>query len=264
MENLLVSGTVSTQCSSNTTASSFAEYKPQRQDSGFSEDASQQINTPLPTSSTTTAPESLVPTTPSSEPKVPPADAEACNSTEVNQLTIVRGFGPGYISEFTHSTPANQKMTFKSEGAIESDESAIESDEGAIEQDDSVWEDDDNEESSGPASPKEDCSFQCLKIEVKPPVDRSLLTKDFQKTMQNEASPTRSPSVDRRSRTTRPNGPSCGNSPQVEVLMMMSQAGAKPMTQTTSNNYTSVMSSYTTRSAMIQSELTRYGSPLLT
>ncbi|KAH5702875.1 hypothetical protein HBI20_250650 [Parastagonospora nodorum] len=120
-------------------------------------------------------------------------------------LSDQRDFAEYKPQQFTHSTPANQKMTFKSEGAIESDESAIESDEGAIEQDDSVWEDDDNEESSGPASPKEDCSFQCLKIEVKPPVDRSLLTKDFQKTMQNEASPTRSPSVDRRSRTTRPN-----------------------------------------------------------
>ncbi|KAH5034580.1 hypothetical protein HBI75_088400 [Parastagonospora nodorum] len=159
------------------------------------------------------------------------------------------------------STRTYHDVTSDSDAAIESD-SEDDVDESAIEEEDSEdgeWDDVDEEE-SGPASPKQNNMFD--RVESKSNLltsHRSLLTTalhegDRAKQLQNEAS--RSTSAIRRSRTTTPNGPSCGNSPQEEGLMMRSQSRAKPIIQTTSNNYTPAMSPRTTRRAMLQSELT--------
>lgn len=159
------------------------------------------------------------------------------------------------------STRTFQDIASESEGAIES-ESEEEFDESAIEEDDSEddWEDDDNEE-SGPSSVTERPSFP--RVDSKPDLKshRSLLTSaihqgDRAQALQNEAS--RSSPAIRRSRTTTPNGPSTGNSPQEDSgLMMRPQASrAKPIIMTTSNVHPPAMSPKTTRRLMLQSELT--------
>ncbi|KAF2117421.1 hypothetical protein BDV96DRAFT_598322 [Lophiotrema nucula] len=148
----------------------------------------------------------------------------------------------------------------ESEEAIESD-SEDESD-NAIEEDDSEddWEDDN--EDSGPSSLTEREMFH--KVDSKPNLvsRRSLLTtlmheKDRASALQNEAS--RSTPAIRRSRTTPPNGPSTGNSPQEDSgLMMRPQASrAKPIIMTTSNVHPPMLSPRTTRRNMLQTELTQ-------
>ncbi|KAJ4376345.1 hypothetical protein N0V83_001628 [Neocucurbitaria cava] len=154
-------------------------------------------------------------------------------------------------------------MTSESEGAIESD-SEEEFDESAIDEDDSEeeWEDDDeNNEDSGPSSVTERAQFP--RVDSKPNLTshRSLLTSalhqdDRASALQSAAS--RSTPAIRRSRTTTPNGPSTGNSPQEDSgLMMRPQATrAKPIIMTTSNVHPPAMSPKTTRRLMLQSELT--------
>jgi hypothetical protein len=158
------------------------------------------------------------------------------------------------------STRTYQDLTSESDGAIESD-SEDDVDESAIEEDDSEaeWEDDDiEEEDSGPSSLKEGGLFR--RVDSKPNLTshRSLLTTalhqgDRAMALQNEAS--RSTSAIRRSRTTSPNGPSTGNSPQEEGLMMR-QSKPKPIIMTTSNVHPPAMSPRTTRRMMLSSELT--------
>jgi hypothetical protein len=159
------------------------------------------------------------------------------------------------------STRTYQDMTSESEGAIESD-SEDDVDESAIEEEDSDWEDDDNdnEEESGPASPKEGGMFARVESKSNLTSHRSLLTTalhegDRAQALQNEAS--RSTSAIRRSRTTTPNGPSIGSSPQEEGLMMrQSKPKAKPIIMTTSNVHPPAMSPRTTRRLMLTQELT--------
>lgn len=148
------------------------------------------------------------------------------------------------------------------ESAIES-ESDEESDENAIEEDESDegdWEDD-NEESM-PPSEDEKPMFQ--RVDSKPNLvsRRSLLTTmmhqgDRAQALQNAAS--RSQPAIRRSRTSTPNGPSTGNSPQEDGgLMMRQQASrAKPIIMTTSNVHPPMLSPRTTRRNMLQTELTQ-------
>jgi hypothetical protein len=159
------------------------------------------------------------------------------------------------------STRTFQDATSESEAAIESD-SEEDVDESAIEEEESDeddWEDDDNEE-SGPPSVADRPLFQ--RVDSKPNLTsrRSLLTTalhqdDRASALQNAAS--RSSPAIRRSRTTTPNGPSIGNSPQEDSgLMMRPQASRpKPIIMTTSNVHPPAMSPKTTRRNMLTSEL---------
>jgi len=159
------------------------------------------------------------------------------------------------------STRTYQDVTSESEEAIES-ESEEDIDESAIEEDDSEeeWEDDDDNEESGPSSLREGGLFQ--RVDSKPNLQsrRSLLTTalhegDRALALQNAAS--RSTPAIRRSRTTTPNGPSTGNSPQDEGLMMRQQVSrSKPIIMTTSNVHPPAMSPRTARRLMLQQELT--------
>jgi hypothetical protein len=158
------------------------------------------------------------------------------------------------------STRTYQDMTSESEGAIETD-SEDDVDESAIEEEDSDWEDDDNEEESALASPKEDSMFHRVESKSNLRSHRSLLTTalhegDRALALQNEAS--RSTSAIRRSRTTTPNGPSIGNSPQEDGLMMRTSTKQKPkpIIMTTSNVHPPAMSPRTTRRLMLTQELT--------
>jgi len=102
----------------------------------------------------------------------------------------------------------------ESEGAIETDSEEDESDENAIEEEDSddeEWEDDDDAASSSVT--------EFHRVDSRPNLvsRRSLLTTaltqgERARALQNEAS--RSTPAIRRSRTSTPNGPSTGNSPQ--------------------------------------------------
>ncbi|OAK96669.1 DUF1752-domain-containing protein [Phaeosphaeriaceae sp. SRC1lsM3a] len=164
-------------------------------------------------------------------------------------------------TSFKHevTTRTFHDMTSESDAAIES-ESDDDVDESAIEEDDSEedWEDEGDEDESGPSSPKDGGLFR--RVDSKPNLTshRSLLTSalhegDRALALQNQAS--RSTSAIRRSRTTTPNGPSTGNSPQEEGLMMR-QSKPKPIIMTTSNVHPPAMSPRTTRRLMLQSELT--------
>jgi len=164
------------------------------------------------------------------------------------------------------STRTYQEMTSESEGAIESDseddvdESAIDDDDEDEDDSDAEWEDDNGEEESVPASPKQGGLFR--RVDSKPNLTshRSLLTSalhegDRAQAMQNAAS--RSQPAIRRSRTTTPNGPSTGTSPQEEGLIMRTHTRAKPIIMTTSNtSHPPAMSPRTTRRHMLSSELT--------
>ncbi|KAG9380023.1 DUF3295 multi-domain protein [Pyrenophora tritici-repentis] len=150
----------------------------------------------------------------------------------------------------------------ESEAAIESD-SEDDVDESAIEEEDSddeEWEDDDNEE-SGPPSVVDRPMFPRVDSRVNLSSRRSLLTTalhqdDRAAALQNAAS--QSSSAIRRSRTTAPNGPSTGNSPQEDCgLMMRAQASRpKPIIMTTSNVHPPTMSPKTIRRQMLTNELT--------
>lgn len=148
----------------------------------------------------------------------------------------------------------------ESEEAIES-ESEEDSDDNAIEEEDSdeEWEDDNDD--SAVASVDERPMFQ--RVDSKPNLvsRRSLLTTmmhqgDRAQALQNAAS--RSTPAIRRSRTTTPNGPSTGNSPQEDAGLMMRQQASrsKPIIMTTSNVHPPALSPRTTRRNMLQTELT--------
>lgn len=162
------------------------------------------------------------------------------------------------------STRTIQDLASESEGAIESD-SEEDFDESAIDEDDSEedWEDDDENDESRPSSVNERPMFQ--RVDSKPDLTsrRSLLTTALHEgdrafALQNAAS--RSSPAIRRSRTTTPNGPSTGNSPQEDSGLMMRQQATrtKPIIMTTSNllPHPPAMSPKTTRRLMLQSELT--------
>lgn len=155
-----------------------------------------------------------------------------------------------------------QEAISESEGAIESD--SDEPDESAIEEEDSGddWEDDDDEaDESHQSSMQNNAMFP--RVDSKPNLTshRSLLTTmmhegDRAQAMQNAAQRQQLPPI-RRSRTTTPNGPSIGNSPQEDSgLMMRQQASrAKPIIMTTSNVHPPALSPRTTRRLMLQNEL---------
>lgn len=155
-----------------------------------------------------------------------------------------------------------QEAISESEGAIESD--SDEPDESAIEEEDSGddWEDDDEEaaDESHQSSMQPPSMFP--RVDSKPNLTshRSLLTTmmhegDRAQAMQNAAQRQQPPI--RRSRTSTPNGPSIGNSPQEDSgLMMRQQASrAKPIIMTTSNVHPPALSPRTTRRLMLQNEL---------
>lgn len=155
-----------------------------------------------------------------------------------------------------------QEAISESEGAIESD--SDEPDESAIEEEDSGddWEDDDEEaDESHQSSVQNPAMFP--RVDSKPNLTshRSLLTTmmhegDRAQAMQHAAQRQQPPQI-RRSRTTTPNGPSIGNSPQEDSgLMMRQQASrAKPIIMTTSNVHPPALSPRTTRRLMLQNEL---------
>jgi hypothetical protein len=169
------------------------------------------------------------------------------------------------ITSFSNqvSTRTLQDLASESEGAIETD-SEDEPDESAIEEDDSEedWEDDDdnNNDESRQSSMVDRGMFS--RVDSKPNLasHRSLLTTmmhegDRAQAMQSAAA--RGAPPIRRSRTTTPNGPSIGNSPQEDSgLMMRQQASrAKPIIMTTSNVHPPALSPRTTRRNMLQTEL---------
>ncbi|KAF2124083.1 DUF1752-domain-containing protein [Dothidotthia symphoricarpi CBS 119687] len=157
------------------------------------------------------------------------------------------------------NTRTYHDATSDSDGAIETD-SEDEPDESAIEEEDSDgdWEDDNDD--SGPSSVTEQSMFK--RVDSKPNLvsRRSLLTTmmhegDRAQALQNAAS--RSTPAIRRSRTSTPNGPSIGNSPQEDSGLMMRQqvTRAKPIIMTTSNVHPPALSPRTTRRNMLQTEL---------
>jgi hypothetical protein len=156
-----------------------------------------------------------------------------------------------------------QEAISESEGAIESD--SDEPDESAIEEEDSGddWEDDDDEAVDESHQSSMQASSMFPRVDSKPNLTshRSLLTTmmhegDRAQAMQNAAQRQQAPPI-RRSRTTTPNGPSIGNSPQEDSgLMMRQQASrAKPIILTTSNVHPPALSPRTTRRLMLQNEL---------
>ncbi|KAH6629187.1 hypothetical protein C7974DRAFT_424274 [Boeremia exigua] len=158
-----------------------------------------------------------------------------------------------------------QEAISESEGAIESD--SDEPDESAIEEEDSGddWEDDDEEAADESHQSSMQTTAMFPRVDSKPNLTshRSLLTTmmhegDRAQAMQNAAQRQRQqPPQIRRSRTTTPNGPSIGNSPQEDSgLMMRQQASrAKPIIMTTSNVHPPALSPRTTRRLMLQNEL---------
>lgn len=156
-----------------------------------------------------------------------------------------------------------QEAISESEGAIESD--SDEPDESAIEEEDSGddWEDDDEEAADESHQSSVQNTSMFSRVDSKPNLTshRSLLTTmmhegDRAQAMQNAAQRQQPPQI-RRSRTTTPNGPSIGNSPQDDSgLMMRQQASrAKPIIMTTSNVHPPALSPRTTRRLMLQNEL---------
>ncbi|KAJ4349385.1 uncharacterized protein N0V89_008000 [Didymosphaeria variabile] len=125
----------------------------------------------------------------------------------------------------------------ESEEAIES-ESEVDSDDNAIEEEDSDGEWEDDNDDSAVAS-----------VDERPMGDRA-------QALQNAAS--RSTPAIRRSRTSTPNGPSTGNSPQEDTGLMMRQqvTRSKPIIMTTTNAHPPALSPRTTRRNMLQTELT--------
>ncbi|KAF2634145.1 DUF1752-domain-containing protein [Massarina eburnea CBS 473.64] len=147
------------------------------------------------------------------------------------------------------------------ESAIESDsdesDNAIEEEEEFDEDD---WEDEGENEDSVPASVDERPMFQ--RVDSRPNLvsRRSLLTTmmhqgDRAQALQNAAS--RSQPAIRRSRTSTPNGPSTGSSPQEDSPLMMKPTRSKPIIMTTSNVHPPMLSPRTTRRNMLQTELTQ-------
>jgi hypothetical protein len=168
------------------------------------------------------------------------------------------------VSTRTIHDATSEESETAMESAIES-ESEVDSDDNAIEEEDSddeEWEDDENED-SGPPSIDERSMFQ--RVDSKPNLvsRRSLLTTmmhqgDRAQALLDSATRASAPVI-RRSRTSTPNGPSTGSSPQEESgLMMRPQAPrTQPIIMTTSNVHPPMLSPRTTRRNMLQTELTQ-------
>lgn len=179
--------------------------------------------------------------------------------------------------QLRNAAPMRKTTSFKSEvstntfhNVSESSEAAIESDsedgvdESAIKDEDldeDEWEDDDSEESGPPSVAEHRPLFS--RVDSKPNLSsrRSLLTTalhqgDRASALQNAASRL-SPAI-RRSRTTTPNGPSTGTSPQQDSSLMMRDQTSRPrpIIMTTSNVHPPAMSPKTCRRNMMTSELT--------
>jgi hypothetical protein len=172
------------------------------------------------------------------------------------------------IATRTKMTFAKEQPALKTtseESAIDSDSEYDESEDdgNAIasdseDDDEGEWEDD-NE--SGPSSVNDREMFQRVDSRAHLTSHRSLLTDlmnegDRAQAMLNAA--TRSTPALRRSRTSTPNGPSTGNSPQEDSpLVMRAQVPrSKPIIMTTSNVHPPTLSPRTTRRNMLQTELT--------
>ncbi|KAL1649461.1 hypothetical protein SLS58_001516 [Diplodia intermedia] len=172
-----------------------------------------------------------------------------------------------------------ERKAYESEEVFESDSEDEVSDNAIEEDDESQWEDSDDE--SGPSSVNDKVSFQ--RVDSKPNLTsrRSLLTTlmhegDRAQALQNAAS--RSTPALRRSRTTSPNGPSMGASPNTHTLRYQPAQPAqpappaqpvqpepevqqiprsKPIIMTTSNTHAPpALSPRTTRRNMLTTELT--------
>ncbi|KAF2713958.1 DUF1752-domain-containing protein [Pleomassaria siparia CBS 279.74] len=198
------------------------------------------------------------------------SDEDALSSLETSMSTFAKrsslsdslkplGRKTTFKNEVSTQTIPNAAFSEESEGAIESDSDEDESDDNAIEEEDSddeEWEDDDEVASSSVT--------EFHRVDSKPNLvsRRSLLTTALSQgeraqALQNAAS--RSTPAIRRSRTSTPNGPSTGNSPQEDGgLMMRPQAThSKPIIMTTSNMHPPTLSPRTTRRNMLQTELTQ-------
>jgi hypothetical protein len=165
------------------------------------------------------------------------------------------------------STRTIQDATSEESEAIESaieSESEDDSDDNAIEEEDSDdgWEDD-NEESGPPSIADDRSLFQ--RVDSKPNLTshRSMISvminqTDRAKALQDAATRASAPPI-RRSRTSTPNGPSTGSSPQEDPGLMMRQQipRTQPIIMTTSNVHPPMLSPRTTRRNMLQTELTQ-------
>lgn len=164
---------------------------------------------------------------------------------------------------FPHISKPALKPTSE-ESAIEDTDSESDSsdDGGAIasdsEEDEDGWED---ENDSNPSSLNEREMFQRVDSRAHLTSHRSLLTDLMNEGDRAQAmlqAATRSTPALRRSRTSTPNGPSTGNSPQEDSpLVMRAQVPrSKPIIMTTSNVHPPTLSPRTTRRNMLQTELT--------
>jgi hypothetical protein len=198
----------------------------------------------------------IIATTHNCESKGPLVESRTITSTEEKPCQVVRGFDPNRISTFVRSssdTTFGQDISTRTykDGAIESDiKDNVE--QSAIEEDGSDWEDDENEEGA--------IKFDLVDHNKNAKSShRSLLTTAFREgdgtwALQNGAS--QFTSAIRRSRTTEPNGPSIGNSPKEDGLMMGSgEQKTKPIIMTTSNVHPPAMSIRTTRPLVFTQEL---------
>ncbi|KAF2009506.1 DUF1752-domain-containing protein [Aaosphaeria arxii CBS 175.79] len=165
------------------------------------------------------------------------------------------------VSTRTYQEAVSSEESEAIESAIESESEEEDSDDNAIEEEDSEddWEDDND---SGPSSVVDKEMFQ--RVDSKPNLvsRRSILTTlmnegDRAQALQNAASKS-TPAI-RRSRTSTPNGPSTGTSPQEDSGLMMRQQipRSKPIIMTTSNVHPPMLSPRTTRRNMLQTELTQ-------
>jgi hypothetical protein len=235
-------------------------------------------------SSTNLNPQSI--TKPSDQPKPEPTRIETAKKKAPIQFTLGASSDEDATSSFeasmnlvkrsslTHALkkpePRSKMSIFREgmalrptseESAIDTDSEEEDSDDNAIdddESDDGEWEDDDN---SGPSSVNDREMFQRVDSRAHLTSHRSLLTDlmnegDRAQAMLNAA--TRSTPALRRSRTSTPNGPSTGNSPQEDSpLVMRAQVPrSKPIIMTTSNVHPPTLSPRTTRRNMLQTELT--------
>lgn len=155
----------------------------------------------------------------------------------------------------TRTIPAH---VYPNEEVIESDDEEVSESAIEDEEDDDAWEDSETEDGRSSADEKD--MFQ--RVDSRPNLTsrRSLLTslmheKDRAEALQNEAS--RSTPAMRRSRTSTPNGPSLGTSPQEQVDVRGTPIPRpRPAIMTTSNMLPPALSPRTTRRNMLLTELT--------
>ncbi|KAA8613881.1 DUF3295 multi-domain protein [Pyrenophora tritici-repentis] len=231
---------------------------------------------PIPEASTST-----VATSVNCDIMSPAVGSEASTSTEVSEHSVVRGFEPGHIStSIRSSTNLNPTPILKKTCSFLTKPLPTKADYTKKKQPMFTL--------GGSSEEENSCSFDAYS-----PAQRSSLTDHLRRgppmrkttsfkaevstrtyhdaseseaaiesdndraaALQNAAS--QSSSAIRRSRTTAPNGPSTGNSPQEDCgLMMRAQASRpKPIIMTTSNVHPPTMSPKTIRRQMLTNELT--------